>query len=105
MKKFIILSILVLSVISVASVKAAVTVEQVTDPEFVVNQGFSKLAAEDMFTAKNRATGKPIENLYQKNNNIFVKGWRTFWGYVDPARDEADRIHHDIKPSPSFTDL
>ena len=106
MKKRFILSGLALSAMLVLPSMASVTVEQVTEPEFMINQGYSQLSTEDVFVMKNRATGKSIEPLYDKNdNNLFVRGWKSFWGYVDPARDEADRLHHDVKPSPAFTDL
>lgn len=84
---------------------ALVTTEQTTDAEYLMNQGYSQVAAEDVFILKNRATGKPVEPLYSKDQNVLVRGWKAFWGYVDPARDEFDRIHHDIKLSPAFSDL
>jgi len=96
---------LFLSVMTVVPVSATVAVEQFTDPEFVVNQGYSQLTAEDVFMSKSRAAGKPIEPLYPQNQNALVRGWKAFWGYIDPAHDEVDRIHHNIKPSASFSDL
>ena len=88
-----------------APVKASVTVEQSTEPEYLINQGFSQLAAEDILVQKNRANGKPIEPLYEKSQKCIVKAWRKFHAYLDPGLDEPDRLHHDIKPSPSFSDL
>ena len=105
MKRRIILLCLILSAFAVIPSGASVTVEQSTDPEYVINQGYSQLTAEDVFVAKNRANGLPIEPLYNKDQNILVKGWKAFWAYVDPARDEFDRIHHNIKPTPSASDL
>ena len=103
-RKIILLS-LALSLVAVMPAMAEVTPEQLTDPEYVVNQGYSQLTAEDMYVMKNRATGKPIEPLYNKKSNFLVRGWKALWGYADPANDEFDRIHHNIKPSPSFSDL
>lgn len=88
-----------------APAKAAVTVEQTTDAEHLINTGYSQALAEDVFMLKNRANGKPIEPLYEKSQNKFVKCWRRFYAYIDPAQDAEDRIHHDIKLSPSVTDL
>ena len=105
MRRRVILLSLLMAAIGTISANAAVTPEQLTDPEFVVNQGYSQLTAEDVYVIKNRAGGKPIEPLYNKKQNVFVRGWKAFWGYVDPANDEYDRIHHDVKPSPSFSDL
>lgn len=96
---------LVLSAFAFLPVNASVTPEQTTDAEYMMNQGYSQLTAEDVFMSKNRAAGKPIEPLYNKDQNVLVRGWKAFWGYVDPARDEYDRIHHDVQPSPSFSDL
>ena len=105
MKKEFLLSILLLSAMVTLPSTASVTVEQASDAEYMMNQGYSQLVAEDVFMVKNRATGAPVEPLYNKNQNVLVKGWKAFWGYLDPARDEFDRLHHDIKPSPSFSDL
>ena len=84
---------------------AAVTVEETTDAEHLINAGYSQCFAEDVFIQKNRAMSKPIEPLYEKSQNIFVKGFRKLFGYVDPAQEEYDKLHHDVKLSPSFTDL
>lgn len=84
---------------------AVVTVEESTDAEYLINAGFSQVMAEDVFMQKNRALGKPIEPLYETSDNALVKGWKKFFSYLDPAQDNVDRIHHDIKMSPSMTDL
>lgn len=84
---------------------AAVTPDQVTDPEYMINNGYSQLSAEDVFMLKNRAEGKPIEPLYEKNQNKFVRACKKFYAYLDPLVDEPDRLHHDINPSPSISDL
>ena len=105
MKRKIILLGFILSIFAVIPSGASVTVEQSTDPEYVINQGYSQLTAEDIYMMKNRVNGAPIEPLYNKNENVLVKGWKAFWGYVDPGRDEFDRLHHNIKPTPSASDL
>ena len=99
--------ILLSTLLAIAAVPAlaSVTPEQAVDAEYVMNQGYSQMMAEDLFIVKNRSTGKPIETLYEKDSNKLVRGWKAFWGYFDPAREEYDRIHHNIKPSPSFSDL
>jgi hypothetical protein len=61
--------------------------------------------AEDIFMQKTRATGKSIEPLYEKDQNVLVKTWKKIYAYIDPAQDLPDRIHHDIEVSPSFSDL
>ena len=104
MRRNLLLSLVFAAFIS-APALAAITVEETTDAEYLINAGYSQMTAEDVFMQKNRANGKPIEPLYEKSQNKFVKAWRIFHAYVDPGLDEPDRIHHDIKPSPSISDL
>ena len=84
---------------------AAMTVEESTDAEYLINAGYSQAVAEDVFVLKSRAAGKPIEPLYEKSQNAFVRGWKKFYSYLDPAQENDDKLHHDIKGSPSYTDL
>lgn len=104
MKKNLLL-IIALVFVAVTSAQAKISVEECTDAEFLLNSGYSSLSAEDIFVSKNRANGKPIEPLYETSNNIFVKAWKKLYAYVDPGQDLPDRIHHDIKPAPHYTDL
>ena len=84
---------------------AEVTVEESTDAEYLVNSGFSKQTAEDVYMQKNRVAGKPIEPLYEKKHSGLATFYKRVFGYIDPSIDEADRLHHDVAPSPSFSDL
>ena len=85
---------------------SAVTLEEVTDAEYIINAGFSQALAEDVFMQKNRVNGKPIEPLYEKNQNVFVKACKRFFAYIDPAADiQEERLHHDIRRSSSPSDL
>ena len=104
MRRFLLYGVIFLAVLSVP-VRASVTVDEVSEPEYLINSGYSQAVAEDVFVTKNRATGKPIEPLYETSSNRYVRWWKTFWAYLDPARDEVDRIHHDIELTPSYKDL
>ena len=84
---------------------AAVTVEQTTDPEYLINGGFSEATAEEVVILKNRAAGKPVEPLYEQQHNKFVRFWRNVFGYIDGAQDTDERLHHDIQMSPNWRDL
>ena len=84
---------------------AAVTVEQTTDAEYLINSGFSQAVAEDVFMQKSRANGQTIEPLYEKSQNKFVRGWKKFYSYFDAGQENVDRIHHDIKLAPHPSDL
>ena len=104
MREKLLFTVAIMAILAVPT-KAAMTVEQSTDAEYLINQGFSQMAAEDVFIQKNRANGKSIEPLYEKSQNKFVKVCKRIYAYLDPSIDEPDRIHHDIKPSPSYSDL
>lgn len=84
---------------------AGVTPEQLTEPEYMINGGYSETTAEEVFLIKNRVDGKPCEPLYDKNQNRFVRACKKFYSYLDPAVDSEERYHHDIHMSPSISDL
>ena len=104
MKRNLLFAIALMAFITVPAM-AAVTVEETTDAEYLINAGYSQAVAEDVFMLKNRANGKSIEPLYEKSQNFLVRGWKKFYAYIDPAQEEPDRLHHDVKLSPSNTDL
>ncbi len=99
-------SLLVLALLSVCiSTNAAVTVEQTTEPEYVINNGYSEKTAEEILIMKKRVEGKPAEPLYQKNNSKGLRFWKNIYGYIDPASETTEFYHHDIHTSPSWKDL
>ena len=104
MRKNLLLAFALMAFIA-APTYAAVTVEQTTDAEYLYNQGYSQMMSEDVFMQKNRVKGAPIEPLYERSQNVFVKAYRWFNGYVDPAYEQYDLLHHDIKRSNSFSSL
>ena len=84
---------------------AAVSVDQLTEPDYVINNGYSEMTAEEVQIIKNRNAGQPAEPLYDKRHNRFVRFCRNVYGYFDPASDTDERIHHNIHPSPNVKDL
>lgn len=88
-----------------SNVKASVTTEQITNPEILINNGYSEALAEDVFMLKNRVNGVPVEPLYDKNNNKFIKVLKNVYSYIDPTVDNEEIYHHNIRRSPSFKDL
>ena len=104
MNRYLFLTVALLAII-VAPSFAGITIEQATDAEYLINSGFSQAVAEDVFMQKCRAKGETIEPLYEKSENKFLRGWRKFYSYFDPAQDAVDRIHHDTKLVPHYTDL
>jgi hypothetical protein len=104
MKKNLILAAALFTFACVQS-NAAITVEQMTEPDYVINNGYSEATAEEVMLIKNRANGKPSEPAYLKSKNKFVRFCRNMYGYLDPAQDTDERIHHDVHMSPNFRDL
>lgn len=104
MKKNLLLLLVLVGFTTLTS-HADVTVEEMTDAEYLINNGYSQSLSEDVFILKNRVNGKPIEPLYEKSQNKVVKCWKKLFSYVDPAQELPDKIHHDIKDAPSMSDL
>jgi hypothetical protein len=104
MKKSLLITLFLLGVITLPA-KSAVTVEESTDAEYLINSGYSQTMAEDVFVLKNRNTGRPIESLYKKSENRVTRILKTIYAYIDPAQELPDRIHHDIVNKPSYSDL
>ena len=99
-------SLLILALFSVClGVNASVTTEQITEPEYVINNGYSEKTAESILIMKKRVEGKPAEPLYQKNNRKGLRFWKDIYGYIDPASETTEFYHHDIHTSPSWRDL
>lgn len=99
------LLVLAISTAICVQANAAITVQEMTEPEYVINNGYSEAAAEQVVIMKNRVAGQPAEPLYQKHNK-FVRFWRNLFGdLIDPAQDTDERIHHDIQMSPNYRDL
>ena len=98
------LSILSLVAFTCICSNAAITTEQLTEPDYVINNGYSEATAEEVMLAKNRANGQPSEPIFEKRHNKFVRFCRNVYGYIDPAQDTDERIHHDIHQSPNVRD-
>ncbi len=101
--------LLVLALFAIVCVRANadVTPAQMTEPEYMINGGYSEAVAEEVLIMKNRVDGKPSEPLYEKkySNNKFVNFLKNSYSYLDPAQDSDERYHHDIHQSPSWHDL
>ena len=100
------MSLVFLLILFCGYVSAAVTTEQLIDPEYMINAGYSESTAEYIFAQKNRVDSKPCEPLYYKeNNNKFMKFVKFFISYLDGTVDSSDYLHHDIQTSPSYKDF
>ena len=87
------------------SARADVTPAQLTDPEYIINGGYSEMAAEEVMISKKRALGEPSEPLYEKQHNKFVRFLKGCCSYLDPSVDSQEFYHHDIQNAPGFRDL
>ena len=103
--KRVLISILALCAFTVVQANAATTSEQLTEPDFIINNGYSEAMAEEVMIVKNRTAGKPAEPLYEKKHGRFVRFCRNVYGYLDPSQDTDERIHHNIHMSPNAKDL
>ena len=99
--------LLILALFTIACIQsgAAVTVEQSTEPDYLINNGYSETTAEEIMLVKNRVNGKSAESAVLKKHNKFVRFCRNVYGYLDPSQDTDERIHHDIHMSPNYKDL
>ena len=104
MKKNLLLALALFTFTCIQS-NAAMTVEQMTEPDYIINNGYSEATAEEVMLIKNRVNGKPAETASLKHRNKFVRFCRNVYGYLDPAQDTDERIHHDIHQSPNYKDL
>lgn len=84
---------------------ASVSSNQMTEPEYVINSGYSEAAAEEILKVKSRAAGQPVEPLYDKSYNRATRFFRNIYGYLDPSQDTDERLHHDIHQSSNWKDL
>lgn len=87
------------------SARADITPAQQTDAEYLINNGYSEATAEQVLIQKQRVAGDPVEPLYEKKHNKFVRFLQSCYSYLDPSIDNQERYHHDIMQSPSPRDL
>ena len=78
MKKSLFVALFLIGVL-ILPAKSAVTVEEMTDTEHLINSGYSQMFAEDVFVQKNRLTGQPIEPLYEKSENRVTRILKTIY--------------------------
>ena len=85
--------------------RADITPAQQTDAEYLINNGYSEAAAEQVLIQKQRAAGDSVEPLCERKHNKFVRFFQNCYSYLDPAIDNQERYHHDIMQSPSPRDF
>ena len=104
MERKLVLSLAMATILCLQS-HAAISSNQLTEPDYVINNGYSEATAEEIMLIKNRTNGKPYEPISDKKHNKFVRFCRNVYGYIDPAQDTDERMHHDVHMSPSVKDL
>ncbi len=105
MKKFVLLAVFAL--LSTGFAKAEISPDELIDPSFVMNNGYSITTAADILIMDARANGVQPTNIEDKPyySNPFVKAVRSVFIYLDPALEDDARYHHDIKFTPQTYDL
>jgi uncharacterized protein YxeA len=105
MKKILLLA-LFLAIPSI--VYAAVSVESATNPTNLVNNGYSAQTAEIVTMSKARVNAQAYNPEGEKSldsQNKFVKFWKKFYVYADPAAEDYSFYNHDNNSTPTYTDL
>ncbi len=104
MKKFVLLAVFAL--LGSGFARAEVTPDEMLDPNFVMNNGYSITTASDILILQSRANGVPAVNIEDKSyyHKPVVKAIRNAFIYLDPALEDNGRFHHDIKFTPQVTD-
>ena len=105
MKKLLLLAI---AVAIPTMAQAAISVDQTTNNERLIKNGYSKQTTDIINVSKARATGQeyyPEDEKAFKKQNKFVRFWRKLYVYADPAAEDYSYYHHNIDTTPSYTDL
>jgi len=91
-----------------AIANAAVSVDEMTNPAAIKNNGYSAQMADAVSVSKSRANNEEFytadEEAFNKQNK-FVRFWRKLYVYTDPAAEDYSFYHHDTDTTPSYKDL
>ena len=105
MRKFLLISALVL--LGVSTVRAEISPDEYLDPGYMMNAGYSEMMAADAIIHQSRSNGVPAMNIEEKayHKKPFIHAVRKVFIYLDPALEDDNRYHHDIKLTPQYNDL
>ena len=87
---------------------SAVTVDQATSRDYIMNQGFSEDTYEIITVEKNRGVGKEYYTAAERadrNMDPIRRFFRKLYAYTDPAAQDFSFYHHNNEPTPSYTDF
>lgn len=88
--------------------QAAISVDEMTNSAALKNNGYSEQVTDAVNVSKARANNQEYYTADEeafRNQNKFVRFWRKFYAYMDPAAEDYSMYHHDTTTSPSYTDL
>jgi len=108
MKTKLLLTVLMISAVCTVSSQAAITVDQMTSPEYLNNNGYSYSSVDKVQIEKARAQGLEYYTKDETDYNNMkqpAKFFRKLYVYFDPAAEDYSPYHHNEKTSPSYTDL
>lgn len=91
-----------------AVANAAISVDEMTNPTAIQNNGYSAQMADAVSVTKARSNSEEYytadEEAFQRQNK-FVRFWRKLYVYTDPAAEDYSFYHHDTNAVPSYKDL
>lgn len=91
-----------------AIANAAISVDEMTNPAAVRNNGYSAQMADAISVTKARSNSEEFytndEEAFKRQNK-FVRFWRKLYVYTDPAAEDYSLYHHDTNTVPSYKDL
>lgn len=92
--------ILSLMVMISLPVSAYVITEEVTSPEYIINNGYSHVTADHVQLEKARARNQE----YKTERTMHKTWWRKAWEYIDYGTDDGMLLQHDINPGYTYKD-
>jgi len=87
---------------------AIITDREMTEPQQIINAGFSADMADMVQLEKARSTSTEFNSIKPQkrcNRTAFGRFWRRCLEYIDPALDDDSFYYHDIKMEPQMSDL
>ena len=102
------LTTLIIATVFQIPVQAVITTDEAISEKFMRNTGYSQQTVEMVSVSNARGLGQEYYTAGEKKlkkSNGFVKFWRKFYAYFDPAAEDYSFYHHDTTTTPSYTDL
>ena len=106
MKRFILIVSLLL--VSQQLCHSELIEQEMCDPQYLINNGYSTEMAEMVNYQKSRSMAEEfnsVKPVSRCKRNKFTLFWRRCLEYIDPALDDDSFYYHDIKTEPKIEDF